>query len=171
MKQAILSMRTGSAGGMDGIRPLHLRQLASADTAEALQRLLASLTALTNLREFTLLYVSSQSVPEQSAQEVLVKIDVKNAFNSVRRDVVLRCMKESCPEVYAMTYQAYSAHTPLLIAGQRVLSSAGVQQGDPIGPIAFALAVNSCAQSLKSPLNVWYLDDATIGGLIDRCRG
>ena len=80
--------------------------------------------------------------------------------------IVLQRVKESCPEIYAMAHQAYGTPTPLLIAGQTVMSSTGVQQGDPLGPIAFALAVNSCAQSLKSPLNVWYLDDATIGGSV-----
>ena len=235
VRQSILSMPTGSAGGMDGIRPLHLRQLTSAETGEAGVRLLASLTALTNLvlagqvpecaRDA--LYCASlcafrkkdgglrpiavgsvyRRLPARIAARfaadllgpelrpvqlgvgtplgceaavhavrnfikgatdqntrVLVKIDVKNAFNTVRRDVILRCLRESCPEAYAMAYQAYSTPTPLLIAGQKVMSSTGVQQGDPLGPIAFALAVNSCASSLKSPLNVWYLDDATIGG-------
>ena len=38
----------------------------------------------------------------------------------------------------------------------------------PLGPIGFSLAVDNCARSLKSPLNVWYLDDATLAGPIDR---
>ena len=219
------------------MRPLHLRQLTSAETGEAGQRLLTSLTALTNLvlagqvpmcgrdaiycaslcalrkkdgglrpiavgsvyrrlpariaarfaanllgpqlrpvqlgvgtplgceaavhavREFT------QDSHQQSAR-LIVKVDVMNAFNSVRRDVVLRCIKEHCPEAYAMAYQAYSTPTPLLMADHIIMSSTGVQQGDPLGPIAFALAVNTCAQNLKSPLNIWYLDDATVGGSV-----
>ena len=215
VRQAILSMPTGSAGGMDGIRPIHLRQLTSTDTAEAGQRLLTSLTALTNLvlagqvpaRSRDALYCASlcafrkkdgglrpiavgsiyrrlpariaahfaanllspelrsvqlgvgtplgceaavhavrdftENLPDQSAR-VLVKIDVKNAFYTVRRDIVLQRVKESCPEIYAMAHQAYGTPTPLLIAGQTVMSSTGVQQGDPLGPIAFALAVNTC---------------------------
>ena len=237
VRQSIISMPTGSAGGMDGIRPIHLRQLTSAETGEAGQRLLTSLTSLTNLvlagqvppdardvlycaslcafrkkdgglrpiavgsvyrrlpARIAARFAASLLGPElrpvqlgvgtplgceaavhavrsfanglcEQTPRVLVKLDVKNAFNTVRRDIVLRCIKERCPEVYAMAHQAYITPTPLLMAGHRIMSSTGVQQGDPLGPIAFALAVNSCARSLKSPLNIWYLDDATIGGSV-----
>ena len=42
-----------------------------------------------------------------------------------------------------------------------------MQQGDPAGPAAFALAVDEIASAVASPLNVWYLNDATIGGPIE----
>ena len=42
-------MPPGSSAGLDGIRPLHLRQLISRDAAESGRRLLGSLTTLTNL--------------------------------------------------------------------------------------------------------------------------
>ena len=91
---------------------------------------------------------------------------LRTAFNSVRRDVVLKCIKQCCPEAYAMAYQAYSTPTPLLMGDYRIMSTTGVQQGDPLGPIAFALAINSSVRSLKSALNIWYLDDGTIGGSV-----
>ena len=34
-----------------------------------------------------------------------------------------------------------------------------------MGPLLFALDVDAIAHYAKSPSNVWYLDDATIGGL------
>ena len=37
-----------------------------------------------------------------------------------------------------------------------ILSCCGVQQGDPLGPLGFALALQ--------PLNAWYLDDGTLCG-------
>ena len=46
-------------------------------------------------------------------------------------------------------------------------SATGVLQGDPLGSAAFALGVGACARATKSPLNVWYLDDATIAGPAD----
>ena len=49
LEAAINSMPPGSSAGLDGIRPLHLRQLISSDAAECGRRLLQSLTALTNL--------------------------------------------------------------------------------------------------------------------------
>ena len=46
-------------------------------------------------------------------------------------------------------------------------TTTGVQQGDPIGPLLFAIAVDQIASGVDSELNVWYLDDATIGGSPD----
>ena len=39
----------------------------------------------------------------------------------------------------------------------------GVQHGDPIDPLLFALAVNQIASGVQSEVNVWFLDDTTIG--------
>ena len=41
-------------------------------------------------------------------------------------------------------------------------SDSGVQQGDPLGPLLFSLAINDIVSSMKSNFNLWYLDDATI---------
>ena len=102
-----------------------------------------------------------------AAPHVLVKVDVSNAFNTVRRDVFLARIRERCPEVYHLAYQTYSAPSTLIIGGQTIESASGVQQGDPLGPAAFALAVDPCTRSVTAPLNVWYLDDGTIAGPAD----
>ena len=39
-----------------------------------------------------------------------------------------------------------------------------MQQGDPLGPVLFSLAIHSLASELVSTFNVWYLDDGTLGG-------
>ena len=49
VRRAILSMSTGSSGGLDGVRPLHLRQLTATESMEAGKRLLTALTSLCNL--------------------------------------------------------------------------------------------------------------------------
>ena len=41
---------------------------------------------------------------------------------------------------------------------------ANKQKGDTLGPLLFSLAIHDIAFSMKSYLNVWYLDDATIAG-------
>ncbi|XP_061709915.1 uncharacterized protein LOC133519817 isoform X2 [Cydia pomonella] len=41
---------------------------------------------------------------------------------------------------------------------------AGCQQGDPLGPAIFSLAIHPVISQLTSELNFWYLDDGTIGG-------
>ena len=55
-------------------------------------------------------------------------------------------------------------------AGANVLSSSfGTQQGDPLGPLLFALALRRATAALRErcpdlDLNAWYLDDGTLVG-------
>ena len=53
-----------------------------------------------------------------------------------------------------------------MIGNETTLSETGAQQGDPLGSVLFALAVDEIARSVRSPINIWYLDDAMIGGLV-----
>ncbi|CAE1322167.1 unnamed protein product [Acanthosepion pharaonis] len=56
----------------------------------------------------------------------------------------------------------------MLIASDNIISSAtGIQQGDPLGPLLFAMSIDGVARSIASPFNIWYLDDATLGGSIE----
>ena len=95
---------------------------------------------------------------------VLVKLDMKNAFNSVRREHVLQTCFDRTPEIAKLTFLAYSKSSPVIASGHSITSSSLVQQGDPIGPLLFALAVDQIASGAQSEMNVWHLDDTTIGG-------
>ena len=94
----------------------------------------------------------------------LIKLDLTNAFNSVHRSAVLREVIRRFPAAVPLVSQAYSQPSPLHFGPNRIWSCRGVQQGDPLGPILFALALDPVIQPLKSPLNLWFLDDGTIGG-------
>ena len=74
-------------------------------------------------------------------------------------------VKEHTPQIYAYVYQVYENNSSLCFGSQDVIQSKeGVQQGDPLGPFLFSLSINDTVKSVKSPLNLWYLDDGTIGG-------
>ena len=100
---------------------------------------------------------------DSSDHKIIVKLDMMNAFNSVRRDHVLQTCLDSTPEIAKLSFLAYSKPSSVIASGHSITSSTGVQQGDPIGPHLFALAVDQIASGVESELNVWYLDDATIG--------
>ena len=45
-----------------------------------------------------------------------------------------------------------------------MMSEEGVQQGDPLGPLLFCLAIKPLLDGVSSEFNIGYLDDITIGG-------
>ena len=94
---------------------------------------------------------------------LFLKIDFRNALNTLYRDELLRCAKEKLPVYYPYIWQNYR-DTSLLSFGDSVIySKSGVQQGDPLGPALFSLATLPLASSLKSEFYVWYLDDGAFG--------
>ena len=66
--------------------------------------------------------------------QVLVKLDFTNAFNSLRRDVMLESVFHTIPEIYRFVQQAYSAPS-VLAFGQLSLSllTDGPATGRPAG--------------------------------------
>ncbi|GAU95300.1 hypothetical protein RvY_06942-2 [Ramazzottius varieornatus] len=231
----VKSFPNGSAGGVDGLRPQHLKDMlsgapngATVALAEAVAKLItlmllgripdatcgvlyrASLTAVKKkdggLRPIavgnTLRRLAGKIVvkrvgrvleeqvrPEQvgcgtrggaeaavhavrcfregrDESQVQLKLDLKNAFNTIHRFVLLRVVRDSLPKYLPFAWQSYRYPSKLLF-GQHTLESArGVQQGDPLGPLLFCVLSQKLTKSLTSPLNVWYLDDGTIGGVL-----
>ncbi|KAF0306974.1 Retrotransposable element SLACS protein [Amphibalanus amphitrite] len=96
----------------------------------------------------------------------IIKIDMRNAFNSIRRDHFLHQVRERVPSLFHLLWQAYSAPTPLFYETATITSATGLQQGDPCGPAVFALAIDQVARGVTAPFNCWYLDDGTIGGQV-----
>ena len=98
------------------------------------------------------------------SDQVLLKLDFKNAFNSVRRDKMLEAIEEFAPELFPYLFSCYSAPSSLYFNDTVIGSSEEVQQGDPLDPLLFCLVIHPLILQLKSELRLFYLDDDTIGG-------
>ena len=111
---------------------------------------------------------------------VLLDIDSRNAFNEVDRAACLAQAALHVPDAYHYATNLYGAGAlpPLLfaVAGRPepeiILSRQGVQQGDPLGPLLFALTLLPIMRDLKEAFPHLvvggYLDDLIVGIMLER---
>ena len=99
----------------------------------------------------------------------IFKVDLRNAFNSIRRDKC--CIAVSTLEPRLAAWTQWTLCTPANIYVSRpntvIPCGAGVQQGDPMSPFLFSAGLHDVIQRLQEQcpaLQVWYLDDGLIHG-------
>ena len=99
----------------------------------------------------------------------VLQIDFCNAFNSIDRHCMFEEVRARIPSMAAWTECCYGSQ-PILHLGKRTIKSCcGVQQGDPLGPLCFALALHPIVEKIAEEvpglqMNAWYLDDGTLCG-------
>ena len=99
-----------------------------------------------------------------SQHEALLKVDFRNAFNSIRRDKMMLAAELFVPSLLPFIRSAYSHSSKIFWHDAKLTSAEDVQQGDPIGPLLFCLTIHGLVSQLQTAFNVWYLDDGTLGG-------
>ena len=92
---------------------------------------------------------------------VVVSLDLSNAFNTVSRAAFMSQVETHFPELASWIWRCYGAKQFLLLKGQEpLLSAAGVQQGDPLGPFLFCLAIHPILKEIaKDIIPMAYMDD------------
>ena len=234
--KAIRSFPNGSAGGPDGLRPQHLKDMVGPSTAGGGHVLLSALASFLSLvlagrtppsfrpyffganlialqkkdggvrpiavgctlRRLAAKVASGKVLEDMAAllaphqlgygvkggaeaavhsarlflhnlkpQQVLLKLDFKNAFNSLRRDKLLATVRILAPDLLPFVHSSYSLPSFLFWGDKRLQSSEGVQQGDPLGPLLFCLSLYQLHSQVKSEFCVFYLDDVTLGGNLE----
>jgi hypothetical protein len=107
-------------------------------------------------------FIRHDSFPKDS---VIALIDFQNAFNQISRQTILDHLLLHFPAIVPW-YQFTYGCSPLLFVGREwLLSKAGVQQGDPLSPLFFAIALQPLLLEIQQKFKVSvsaYLDDLTI---------
>jgi len=111
-------------------------------------------------------------VQRMDESRAFVKLDFKNAFNSVQRAAVLEAVAEHRPDILAFTESAYGSPSQLWVGDDRIIASAeGVQQGDPLGPLLFCLALDKPLKEARCEFTSGYLDDVALGDTVSNLIG
>ena len=96
-------------------------------------------------------------------------VDFSNAFNCIDRSRMLQEVRAQIPSLSPWMECCYGNHSLLHLQDVSIHSCCGVQQGDPLGPLGFALALQPIIEQISSrvpnlKVNAWYLDDGTLVG-------
>ena len=111
--------------------------------------------------------VENDLLPPDSRMTLL--LDFTNAFNSIDRGHMFDEVRNQIP---ALSSWVESCYTFLHFGDNTILSCCGVQQGDPLGPLCFALTLQPVVNRIENEIpgllvNSWYLDDGTLCGHVE----
>ena len=109
---------------------------------------------------------------QSESTEGVLLVDASNAFNSLNRSSALLNVQILCPSLAPALINIYRNHAELYVAGESILSQEGTTQGDPLAMAMYALAVTPLIRAVSTPgaEQVWFADDATAGGHLDKLR-
>ncbi|GJX99628.1 hypothetical protein Tco_0356647 [Tanacetum coccineum] len=186
----IHSFPKGTSCGQDGVRAQHLADILEGAASMVADDMLGSITGVVNL-------FLSGKCPSQLGEFIasapltpLVKlggglhpiaidfqfgVSVHGGCDAVLHSVNMLIeskgneeTRERCPSIAPWVEFCYSQPARLYYDDFILWSCQGVQQGDPLGPLLFALAlhplVHTINQSCELTLQAWYLNDGTIIG-------
>ncbi|MGZ6209896.1 MAG: reverse transcriptase domain-containing protein, partial [Syntrophales bacterium] len=123
---------------------------------------------------------SLERAHEKDENFMIFQADFKNAFNSVSRAAFITAVEKDLPVIGPWIRWCYSTASNLFVRSDGptpkiIQSIEGCQQGDPLGPLLFCLAIRKITEKIRNLdnaplLNAWYFDDGTIAGNLESVR-
>ena len=178
----------GFAKPSGGVRPLAVGSCLRRATASAVARQLKRrVAALLSPVQFgvgvdgagDILPTAVRLLLAMHPEWVCITTDARNAFNSVSRRAVLDALRRYLPELLPYISVFYADDGDLIIrmpwGVEYARSQTGVQQGDPLGPMLFALALQATLLRVQATAVgpseharvMAFLDDAYLIGPLD----
>ena len=102
---------------------------------------------------------------EHDNSDAVLLMDASNAFNSLNRAAALHNIRVLCPSIATYAINTYREPARLfIVGGQKLRSSEGTTQGDPLAMSLYAISLQPLITRLQvksAASQCWYADDAT----------
>ena len=104
---------------------------------------------------------------DMAGDELLLKVDISNAYNTISRNACMAGVKKHCPDIARWAHWCLNGSSRVYYNSTVIACTAGVQQGDPLAPALFSLGLHCVIEQLianEGIRQMWFLDDGMLRG-------